>query len=329
MSLSMLACGAAPDSADTDGGSTGSVTGPPSTSTTAGTTASTTATTASSGMTTGDADTGASASSASTTADASDDGSSSGGGVSPGCGNASAATGETARNVMIAGVDRSYLVDAPASIDPSAPLSLVFVFHGNGGSGQGIQGMGLQWVDGAQDQAVFVFPDGLPYMDFGVGWDGVCEEYDMEFFDTMVATLSSEYCIDADRIFAAGFSWGGDMCQALACCRGEVVRAIAPASGPEFYPSQYPAACPDTERPAFRMTYATNDAYPPQMFADTIAYYRDEHGCQLEPAATDPAPCVAYQGCDEPVIACEYEGLGHAWPADWADQTWAFFTSMP
>ncbi len=247
-----------------------------------------------------------------------------GGTLSPGCGNQAAATGESMRSMMIQGVDRTFIVDAPAAIDPDAPLALVFVFHGNGGTGQGIQSMGLQNVPGAQDQAVFVFPDGLQYMDFGVGWNGTCGEYDMEFFDQMRATLADEYCLDPGRIFAAGFSWGGDMCESLACCRGDVVRAIAPASGPEFYPFD----CLDTERPAVRMTYATNDAYPPEMFAQTLEFYRTEHGCSDTQVPVEPAPCITFEGCAEPLVSCEYEGLGHAWPADWADQTWAFFSQF-
>lgn len=250
------------------------------------------------------------------------------GGSSPGCGNALAPTGEAVRSLTIQGVERTFIVDAPETIDPELPLALVFVFHGNGGNGQASQGMGLQNVPGARDEAVFLFPDGIDWGGFGLGWDGYCGEYDMELFDAMVATISDDYCIDPDRIFAAGFSWGGDMCQALACCRGDVVRAIAPASGPELFPT-YPAACPDTERPAFRMTYATNDAYPPNMFADTIEWHRTEQGCAETSAPVDPEPCIAYDGCAKPVIACEYEGLGHAWPGDWADETWAFFSQHP
>lgn len=315
------ACGGAPPS-DAGSSSTDST---DSTGATGRTTGDTTAV----DTTAGSVSTGGSGETSASSVDSSDEDSSSGGGpISPGCGNAGATTGESVRQVEIQGVMRSFIVDAPAVIDSEQPLALAFVFHGNGGSGQGIQGMGLQLVPGAQEQAVFVFPDGLPFKGFGVGWNGSCDQYDMELVDTMLAMMSAEYCIDPNRIFAAGFSWGGDFCQSLACCRGDVVRAIAPASGPELYPSIYPEACPDTERPAFRMTYADNDAYSPEMFAAILEWQRTEHGCAAETAPVEPSPCVAYQGCDEPVIACEYPGLGHAWPSDWATETWAFFSQL-
>ena len=222
---------------------------------------------------------------------------------------------------------RRYIVDAPATIAPGQALSLVFVFHGNGGNGQASQGMGLQNVPGAQEAALFVFPDGLPFMGFGVGWNGGCNGYDMDFVDAMIDTLSSEYCVDVSRIFAAGFSWGGDMCQSLACCRGDIFRAVAPASGPELYPPGQ--VCPSTPRPSLRMTYADNDAYPSSMFAERLAWYREEQGCSDSSTPVSPDPCISWSGCARPVVACEYPGLGHAWPGDWAQETWRFFTESP
>lgn len=322
--LFLAACGDDSSGAGGGGGSSASSTG--ASAPTTGTPSSQTS--GGDGDGDGDGDGGSSASStsgdggsvASSTA-----GGTGGGAVSPGCGNAAAPAGEAVRHLTIDGTDRSFIVMAPDAIDPDAPLSLVFVFHGNGGNGEGMKGMGIQNAPGARENAVFVFPDGLPFKGFGVGWNGYCDGYDMELFDTMIATLSADYCVDPARIFAAGFSWGGDMCQSLACCRGEVVRAIAPASGPELYPS---GECQGSGRPAFRMTYADNDAYPPEMFDERIEFYRTEHGCSETSTPIEPSPCIAYDGCDEPVIACEYAGLGHAWPADYGVETWSFFSQF-
>ena len=325
VSLFLGACGDdSSSSGGGDGGASSSSSGSPSP---------TTGTPSSQASAGGAGDGGSSAQSSSgdggdtATSSASGDPSGTGGGaISSGCGNAAAPPGEAVRHLTVQGTDRSFIVSAPAAIDPEVPLSLVFVFHGNGGNGEGMKSMGIQNAPGAQDAAVFVFPDGLPFKGFGVGWNGRCDGYDMELFDTIVETLSADYCIDPGRVFAAGFSWGGDMCQSLACCRGDVVRAIAPASGPELYP---PGECIDSVRPAFRMTYADNDAYPPAMFAERIAFYRTEQGCSETSTPIEPSPCIAYDDCDQPVIACEYAGLGHAWPADYGAETWKFFSQLP
>jgi polyhydroxybutyrate depolymerase len=328
IAISILGCGDDDGSSTSAGGSpgtsgsTGSVAPGPSSSGAGGDAGTTGAGEAGAGGAGDGGDASSPSSSQSASSGDATSSSSTGGGGSPGCGNAAAPAGEAVRQLTIQGTERSFIVEAPGVIDPDRALGLVFVFHGNGGDGEGIRSMGIQDAPGARDEAIFVFPDGLPFKGFGVGWSGYCDGYDMELFDTIVETLSADYCIDPARIFAAGFSWGGDMCQSLACCRGDVVRAIAPASGPELYP---PGECLDGPRPAFRMTYATNDAYPAQMFADRIAFYREEQGCAETSTPIEPSPCIAYDGCAEPVVACEYEGLGHAWPADYGVETWRFF----
>jgi polyhydroxybutyrate depolymerase len=44
-------------------------------------------------------------------------------------------------------------------------------------------------------------------------------------------------------------------------------------------------------------------------------YWLASNGCPGAPSSpTNPAPCVAYDGCTEPVLWCQHGG-GHPWPA--------------
>lgn len=54
---------------------------------------------------------------------------------------------------------------------------------------------------------------------------------DVAFFDALVGYLEQTYCVDTDRIFALGVSSGAIMSNMLGCFRGDVLRAIVPASG--------------------------------------------------------------------------------------------------
>jgi polyhydroxybutyrate depolymerase len=246
---------------------------------------------------------------------------------SAGCGMAGAATGSLARTATIAGTNRTYTLVVPTSYQPAVPRALVFVFHGAGGNAGSAMGMGLQDTPGAADGAIFVFPDGIPFESFGVGWDQHCTGRDMPFYDAMVQAVESRYCVDTRRRFVAGFSWGADMSDALACCRGDQIRAIAPASGDEV---SYNPTCPGAVRPAFRLTYGDNDgAYTQQQFRDSVDFFRAAHGCSTSSDAVTPSPCVAYRGCAKPVIECRYAGIGHSWPSTWARDTWTFFSSFP
>ncbi|MFO0686630.1 MAG: hypothetical protein U0234_31505 [Sandaracinus sp.] len=254
---------------------------------------------------------------------------------SAGCGTA-ATTGDlllTARDG--AGVERTYLVHVPASYDGSRPLAILFAYHGAGGDENASRGYGFEAAVG--EDAILVYPRGVPFEGFGVGWNDRCSGYDMPFFDAMLAHVSSTYCVDPQRIFVAGFSWGGDYVTALACCRGDVIRAAAPAScSDEFgdhadYRTYANLPCPAVGRPALRFTHATleDGPYAAPLFATTSELYRSWNACGAGSSATSPAPCVRYDGCAEPVVECAYDGLGHATPSGWATDTWSFFDALP
>ena len=220
---------------------------------------------------------------------------------SAGCGAVSPPTGTLALSAQVGGVMRAYEVLVSPGYLPWKPLPLVFVFP-----------QGIDFTENG--------------LDYGVGWNEHCGGYDMPFFDAMLEHLSAAYCIDLRRIFAAGFSWGGDFVNNLGCCRGDRVRAVASASGAD---GDYNPAC-TSSMPALRTSYADPDVYPQSAFALTVALYRTAHGCGTGAAdPVSPAPCVAYRDCDAPVVECRYPGLGHQFPPNWSNDVWAWFASIP
>ena len=61
---------------------------------------------------------------------------------------------------------------------------------------------------------------------------------------------------------------------------------------------------------------------------------RDTHlarnGCGDAPTPIEPAPCVAYEGCGDPVVWCETAGMGHARQDGFtAPAFWGFLSSLP
>jgi len=231
-------------------------------------------------------------------------------------------------------VTRDYDVLVPASYNPSTPLALTFVFHGGGATSANAKAFGMQDATGAAAASIFVYPQGVSFQSYGVGWDDRCGGYDMPFFDNMLSSLAATYCIDLNRVYAGGFSWGCDHVTALACCRGDKIRAIAAAScGDEFSnPADYKTyqSCPVTNRAAIRFTHATNadDGYPAPLFATTSALYRSWNGCSATATAVNPSPCKSYSGCRAPVVECAYDNLGHSIPGGWGNDSWKFFTSL-
>jgi poly(3-hydroxybutyrate) depolymerase len=245
-------------------------------------------------------------------------------GTGSGCGNTSAKTGDFTVSVTIAGVARTYEVLVSSNYDPNTPVPLIFVFHGAGAKSSDAKAFGLQnAAKTAGNPAVFVFPQGVSQGSDGVGWNLKCNGADVTFFDTMRAALESQYCIQIDRVFVTGFSWGGDFTNALGCCRGDVVRGIAPGSG-----GWYVSGC-TAKAPAFRLTSGTADPnYAQSDFMASYTYFHTANHCTDTQTSVSPSPCKGYTGCDQPVDWCSYSGMGHSLPSDWPTATWSFFSDL-
>lgn len=260
------------------------------------------------------------------------------GGRSAGCASPGPGGAHTLTTTDGRGITRSYELLVPegaADSDAQAPRSVTFVFHGQGATAAAARGFGLQRVPGAAATSIFVFPQGVPFQQLGVGWDDACGGYDMVFFDHMLAAVEAAYCVDPGRVQVAGFSWGCDFVTALACCRGDRIRAVAAAScSDDFQDPADPASyinvpCPRRSNAAVRFTHDARDdgGYTARQFGTTGALYRALSGC-ADGAAPAAPPCVAYGGCRRPVLDCAYPGLGHALPPDWAADTWRFFSQQ-
>lgn len=262
---------------------------------------------------------------------------------SSGCGSEPPYYGEKAFSIELSGpggesIIREYGVRAPEQADYASdkPYPVVFVFHGAGGTND-FESMDAAAGGNAGKNAIFVAAQGilLPgYEDYGLGWDENCNGYDMPFFDAMLAQVAADFCIDRERIFAVGYSWGGDMANSLGCCRGDVVRGVLPASAGEMLTGNTGQCTEETS--AFRIAYADSDpVYSQTAFDGVIDFYQEAHGCSGDSSpGPEPLPstiqgqCKTYQGCNAPVIECLYTGMGHARPEFWRDDVWNFINQF-
>jgi poly(3-hydroxybutyrate) depolymerase len=235
---------------------------------------------------------------------------------------------------------RTYLVQVPPDYDGSKAYPLIFVFHGAASTAAQSYSWGLQKAAGASQSGIFVFPNGINFQHYGVGWDDRTDGYDLPLFDNMLRDLEAGYCIDKKSIFVAGFSWGGDFAIALACNRGDEIQAVAANSTNDEYKdtSNYLTyqnlPCPSKKHPRIRFEHAVGgDAqYPAPDFATTSKLFQYLNSCS--PASTNvksstpSMSCVSYNGCSSEYIECSFDhGIGHALPPNWAQDTWEFFSA--
>jgi polyhydroxybutyrate depolymerase len=126
---------------------------------------------------------------------------------------------------LVSGLTRTFLVHVPASYTGSAAVPLVLVYHGLGGTGQGMSL--LTHFSRVADKCGFivVYPDGI-----NKAWMTNPSVDDVGFTRDLIRYLEARYKIDARRVYATGMSNGGFMCYGLAYGLPDLIAAFAPVS---------------------------------------------------------------------------------------------------
>ncbi|MFC1642406.1 alpha/beta hydrolase family esterase, partial [Myxococcota bacterium] len=226
--------------------------------------------------------------------------------------------------ITVGGQQRTYRLSVPTDYVPGEPLPLVFALNGVGGDGQGAQSaFGLE----TNHRAIFIYPDSTYNETVStVAWFFEENGVDVAFFDALITYLTENYCVDMDRIFALGASSGAIMSNMLGCFRGDVLRAIAPASG-----MTWSNTCKGDV--AVMVICGAQDTYNPCDDAKNGGKSQTDFWVPQNKCGTQTAPspiadiCAAFQGCTDadPVLLCTHPG-GHMWPT--GDFWWQFFMGL-
>ena len=240
-----------------------------------------------------------------------------------GCGIANQPVGVRSETIVVAGVERRYLLSVPEGYDPARRYPLVFGWHGLASSPEVSRAyFGIEQA--AAGQLIMVYPQGL-----GVpaGWNLDPAGPDFQFFDALIAHIASRYCIEPRHVFATGHSFGAYMTNALGCYRPGVFAAIAPVAGGGPF-----ATCP-APTPAV-VVHGTQDMIVPFILGQ---WTRDDwlrtNGCGIgSPIGPFDPPCVVAYCSKAPVVWCAHSDpgfFGHGWPAFVAPVVWKVFSAVP
>ena len=145
--------------------------------------------------------------------------------------------------MVFEGHEREFMLYVPSNLaQMPGPYPLVMALHGIGSTNEQIIEKSRKGFNRLADQHGFLvaYPNGLA-RHWAVGAGEAAElvlpkRDDLAFLDQVLAATGARFDIDHSRIFATGFSLGGQMSFAWACSRPGLVRAIAPVamSLPEF-----------------------------------------------------------------------------------------------
>jgi len=192
-------------------------------------------------------------------------------GMSSGCGKAPTIASSMYNNgqhisITAANMQRRYILNVPTNYDNTKPYKLIIAYHElNGNDDEMYRNQYYHLLPLSNNSAIFVAPNGQQNgasctQASGCGWPNP-QNQDIALADAVVAQIEQNFCVDTNRIFATGWSYGGSMSYKTACERplGGVtngfVRAIAVYSG-----AQLSGNCTPSKPVAYYASHGTGDS---------------------------------------------------------------------
>lgn len=255
-------------------------------------------------------------------------------------------------DIDVDGVAREYLVYLPAGYDGTTDLPVLLVYHGGDMTSQSM----LQLVDmrPLADAHGFlaVYPQGLVedgspiWNSEGPFSNGVDE---IGFTSEMIDALAADYAVDQSRVYACGYSNGGNMAWELACLLSERIAAVAAVAGSMWEWTE--DLCVPTRPVPVSSIHGTFDFYNPYNGGPPFSlgliaaseYWAQADGANPVPTVTDVPNTAPGDGStvdhfvwadgDDCVAVEHYKvvGGGHDWPGvfgnmdiDASELIWSF-----
>jgi polyhydroxybutyrate depolymerase len=248
----------------------------------------------------------------------------------------SQAQGYISQTIQHDGLTREYSIYIPASYDGTTNFPLLFNFHGG-------DDVITNWQTTADmrpiaDTANFilVYPQARPDPSDGnsLNWlpktPGTFD--DVPFISKLIDTIASNYQIDQNRIYACGYSLGGDMSFELGCKLSNRIAAIAPvARTMQANPNSF---CSPVHPTGVLTILGTDDfispygGYPGYYLsaAATHSYWATHNNCNASATMSTVSPSIerytwsTASGCDY-VEELKVIGGGHDWPGSFGNMT--------
>jgi polyhydroxybutyrate depolymerase len=203
--------------------------------------------------------------------------------------------------------------------DGANARALVLAFHGAGGTGEDIRAE-LQLEEPADGGAIFVYPNAPAGT-----WNVTAKNPDAARVGKLIQQVSALYCVDPQRIYAAGFSAGAVFTLFLGCNVPGSFRAIGTVAGAD---NRFDVSCCKPGLSAILIHGTGDDAIPfPSGLASAQGIAaRDRCSPGAQP---DGAHCSAY-ACPSTAAVdfCQWPGM-HEVPFWAGEEMWRFFGEAP
>lgn len=247
-------------------------------------------------------------------------------------------------HLMSGGIDRTYHLYRPASLEQGERAPLVVMLHG--GFGTGAQAEKAYGWDKLADRERFIvaYPDGVRRT-----WNaGMCcgqardrHIDDVAFIGTMVGEIERTQNADPRRVYITGMSNGAMMAYRLACEAPFPIAAVGSVAGTFDMPScAHPQRTPimeihglTDEHVPFNGGIGINHSQPEPFpsVASSLAVWQNANGCTSDPARSTAGvvtrtqwTCAQGDAVDLITIA----NAGHEWPGAHKEPRGALLASL-
>ena len=235
---------------------------------------------------------------------------------------------------------REYSIYVPASYDGTTNFPLLFNLHGGGGTNSTWQAASDMRPIADTADIILVYPQARPDPSDGNSFNWIPKVPgtfdDVSFVNSLIDTIASNYLIDQNRIYACGYSLGGDMSFELACRLNNRIAAIAPvARTMQANPNSF---CSPVHPTGVLTILGTNDITSPYTgiiyqgveyylsAAATHLYWATHNNCNTTATMSPVSPSVERYTWSTP-SGCAYVeelkviGGGHDWPGSSGNMT--------
>lgn len=177
-------------------------------------------------------------------------------------------------SILHDGIYRQHILRIPSSYNPDTSHELVFVLHGGTGSANGM--MLFTGFNQVSDTANFivVYPQGIftglnlsgnPGHHWADGRMTTIPDVqgvdDVGYISKLIDSISAEYTINSNKVYAAGISNGGFMAQRLACELSDKIAAVATVAA--TFPDSLIQNCNKTDPISILIMNGTDDTFIP------------------------------------------------------------------
>tara|TARA_Y100000385_G_scaffold168422_1_gene174412 strand:+ start:2830 stop:4002 length:1173 start_codon:yes stop_codon:yes gene_type:complete len=186
------------------------------------------------------------------------------------------------RTINFDGINRNFTLHIPANYTGSTSVPLLFIFHGGGGIANQFMAQTSDMRPMADTAGfILVYPQAaVDPTDGSNSWlhKSPTTHNDVFFIETLIDSLSNEYLIDNNRVYACGYSEGGIFSYELGCRLNNRIAAFASVSGSmltdSFRSSYYNLpVCSPSHPTAVMLIPGTSDSSPHSSYSGLDPYY--------------------------------------------------------